>query len=217
MCSRDPGFDYTSRESCATRAAKAADDRGNARDCRSLQTNARTVGYRGGSCRAKEKWRIETRQAGRQWRRADDRRQSAGTRHGRRARASRSTALTTDESFGRCPSRTFPSPARSATLALGEQYIAVNAGWGGGAAMREFRAGKNTARSTGRLLAFKLGGKAELPPLPPPQPIARPPSSSCYARTDKSRRPALSGALFELPRAAGGRRRRDPRPAPHVP
>jgi quinohemoprotein ethanol dehydrogenase len=76
------------------------------------------------------------------------------------------------------PVQNVPVAGPISYMAGGEQYIAVNAGWGGGAAMREFRSGKNMHRSTGRLLAFKLGGKAELPPLPPPQPIARPPAST---------------------------------------
>jgi quinohemoprotein ethanol dehydrogenase len=76
------------------------------------------------------------------------------------------------------PVQNVPIAGPMSFMAGGEQYIAVNAGWGGGAAMREFRSGRNMHRSNARLLAFKLGGKAELPPLPPPQPIARPPSSS---------------------------------------
>ena len=47
----------------------------------------------------------------------------------------------------------------------GEQYIAVNAGWGGGAAQVERGAGIELPRASARLLVFKLGGKATLPPL----------------------------------------------------
>jgi quinohemoprotein ethanol dehydrogenase len=74
----------------------------------------------------------------------------------------------------------------------GEQYIAVNAGWGGGAAMREFRAGRNMHRSDARLLAFKLDGKAELPPLPPAQPIAPPPPVTASAEQIR-----LGGQLYQ--------------------
>ena len=48
----------------------------------------------------------------------------------------------------------------------GEQYIAVNAGWGGGLAHVERSAYTNLFLSKPRLLVFKLGGTAKLPPLP---------------------------------------------------
>jgi quinohemoprotein ethanol dehydrogenase len=57
----------------------------------------------------------------------------------------------------------------------GEQYIAVNAGWGGGMGLIEAGAGKVMHTSDARMLAFKLGGTATLPALPPPDPIPRPP------------------------------------------
>lgn len=57
----------------------------------------------------------------------------------------------------------------------GEQYIAVNAGWGGGLAH------STTATSLGfavskfpRLLVFKLGGKGKLPPVPAMERLERP-------------------------------------------
>jgi quinohemoprotein ethanol dehydrogenase len=59
--------------------------------------------------------------------------------------------------------------------ANGEQYIAVNAGWGGGAAQVERGAGTQQHRASARLLVFKLGGNVQLPPLPPAQPIPNPP------------------------------------------
>ena len=57
----------------------------------------------------------------------------------------------------------------------GVQYIAINAGWGGGAAQIERGAGIELPRSTARLLVFRLGGTAQLPPLEvdasaPPEP-----------------------------------------------
>src|SRR5690606_13991159 len=59
-------------------------------------------------------------------------------------------------------------------LVDGEQYIAVNAGFGGGAAQVERSTGIARNRAPARLLVFKLGGTAELPPLedapPPPNP-----------------------------------------------
>jgi quinohemoprotein ethanol dehydrogenase len=57
----------------------------------------------------------------------------------------------------------------------GEQYIAVNAGWGGGMAMMELAASKRVQRSNSRLLVFKLGGTATLPPLAPLGSIPAPP------------------------------------------
>ena len=51
----------------------------------------------------------------------------------------------------------------------GEQYIAVNAGWGGGArARRALGTTPSCSSRKPRLLVFKLGGTAKLPPLPPP-------------------------------------------------
>ncbi|HSG33602.1 MAG TPA: PQQ-dependent dehydrogenase, methanol/ethanol family [Sphingomonadaceae bacterium] len=57
----------------------------------------------------------------------------------------------------------------------GEQYIAINAGWGGGAAQIERGAGIELPRAPARLLVFKLGGNVQLPPLDtsakaPPEP-----------------------------------------------
>jgi quinohemoprotein ethanol dehydrogenase len=60
----------------------------------------------------------------------------------------------------------------------GEQYIAVNAGWGGGMALVEMSANKPPLHiSTARLLVFKLDGKAQLPELAPPSKIPSPPLS----------------------------------------
>ena len=57
----------------------------------------------------------------------------------------------------------------------GEQYIAINAGWGGGAAQIERGAGIELPRASARLLVFKLGGDKVLPPLEEPEPIPNPP------------------------------------------
>ncbi|AKH44206.1 quinohemoprotein ethanol dehydrogenase [Altererythrobacter atlanticus] len=57
----------------------------------------------------------------------------------------------------------------------GEQYIAINAGWGGGAAQIERGAGIELPRSPARLLVFKLGGSAQLPPLAAQEPVPPPP------------------------------------------
>jgi quinohemoprotein ethanol dehydrogenase len=57
----------------------------------------------------------------------------------------------------------------------GVQYVAVNAGWGGGAAQIERGAGIEMPRSSARLLVFKLGGKLALPPLKPEEKAPEPP------------------------------------------
>jgi quinohemoprotein ethanol dehydrogenase len=59
-----------------------------------------------------------------------------------------------------------PIAAPIAYMAGGEQYIAVNAGWGGGLAHVERAAYSQLFLSKPRLLVFKLGGTARLPPLP---------------------------------------------------
>ena len=51
----------------------------------------------------------------------------------------------------------------------------MNAGWGGGAAQVERGIGIQQNRASARLLAFKLGGKLTLPPLPEAAPIPDPP------------------------------------------
>ncbi|MEO8306948.1 MAG: PQQ-dependent dehydrogenase, methanol/ethanol family [Pseudomonadota bacterium] len=57
----------------------------------------------------------------------------------------------------------------------GVQYVAVNAGWGGGAAQIERGAGTAMNRASARLLVFRLGASKQLPPLPPASPIPNPP------------------------------------------
>jgi quinohemoprotein ethanol dehydrogenase len=57
----------------------------------------------------------------------------------------------------------------------GTQYIAVNAGWGGGAAQIERGAGIAQNRASARLLVFRLGAHKQLPPLAPAAPISDPP------------------------------------------
>ena len=57
----------------------------------------------------------------------------------------------------------------------GEQYVAINAGWGGGAAVVEQSAGTELPRAAARLLVFKLGGVKQLPPLAAKKPVAPPP------------------------------------------
>ncbi len=58
----------------------------------------------------------------------------------------------------------------------GEQYVAVLAGWGGSFGLMSGMAPPD-GPAPGRLLAFKLGGDAKLPPLPAPEPIPLAPES----------------------------------------
>ena len=68
----------------------------------------------------------------------------------------------------------------------GEQYIAINAGWGGSPVLNlgPFQT------ATAKLLVFKLGGKAKLPPMPPrstalphPPPLRAPEAQVAQGRT----------------------------------
>jgi len=66
----------------------------------------------------------------------------------------------------------------------GEQYVAVLAGWGGvfPLATGEVSFKSGPVRNVSRMLAFKLDGKASLPPLPPPgEPVLNPPPSTANA------------------------------------
>ncbi len=65
------------------------------------------------------------------------------------------------------PVQQVPIAAPIAYEVDGEQYIAVNTGWGGGLAHVERSAYSQLFLSKPRLLVFKLGGTAKLPPLPP--------------------------------------------------
>ncbi|MEI9889237.1 MAG: PQQ-dependent dehydrogenase, methanol/ethanol family [Caulobacteraceae bacterium] len=58
----------------------------------------------------------------------------------------------------------------------GVQYIAVNAGWGGGAAQIERGAGAELPRASARLLVFKIGGTATLPAMKPEEEAPEPPA-----------------------------------------
>ena len=57
----------------------------------------------------------------------------------------------------------------------GVQYVAVNAGWGGGAAQVERGQGIEMPRASARLLVFKLGGTVALPPIKPEEKASEPP------------------------------------------
>jgi quinohemoprotein ethanol dehydrogenase len=61
-------------------------------------------------------------------------------------------------------------------LVDGVQYIAVNAGFGGGAAQVERGAGMARNRAEARLIVFRIGGDVQLPPLPDAPPLSDPPA-----------------------------------------
>ncbi len=68
--------------------------------------------------------------------------------------------------------------AGAITYRLGrDQFIAVNAGWGGGLAHVQANSFRDLHVAMARLLVFKLGGKARLPPPPKALPPAPPPFS----------------------------------------
>ncbi len=73
------------------------------------------------------------------------------------------------------PTQSAPVAGPITYMLDGVQYIAVNAGWGGGAAQIERGAGKELPRAAARLLVFKLGGTAVLPPVRPEAEIPEPP------------------------------------------
>ncbi len=105
---------------------------------------------------------------------------------------------TTNQTFNAFDARTgeilWEYPTQSAPVAgaityemNGEQYIAINAGWGGGAALIERGAGIEMPRAPARLLVFKLGANLEIPPLPenaapPPEPPRLTASEDVIAR-----------------------------------
>jgi quinohemoprotein ethanol dehydrogenase len=73
------------------------------------------------------------------------------------------------------PTQSSPVAGPITYLLDGEQYIAVNAGWGGGAAQVERGAGIAQNRAAARLLVFKRGAGVQLPPLPEAPPVPDPP------------------------------------------
>jgi quinohemoprotein ethanol dehydrogenase len=73
------------------------------------------------------------------------------------------------------PVQSAPVAAPATFVVDGQQYIAVNAGWGGGAAQIERATGTAQNRAAARLLVFKLGGSVALPPLAPAPAVPEPP------------------------------------------
>ena len=63
----------------------------------------------------------------------------------------------------------------------GEQYVAVMVGWGGALGLAGGIAPRLADQVGGRILAFKLGGEASLPPAPQPPALPEPPPQSASA------------------------------------
>ena len=116
----------------------------------------------------------------------------------------------TGEKVWEMPVQQVPISAPIAYEIDGEQYIAVNAGWGGGLAHVERAAYSQLFLSKPRLLVFKLGGTAKLPPLPPESmqvPELSPPPKLTGTAEQVARGERLYGANCALchgPAARGG-------------
>jgi quinohemoprotein ethanol dehydrogenase len=66
----------------------------------------------------------------------------------------------------------------------GEEFIAVSAGWGGGYPITAGAVSRpEKPRAPGRVLAFKLGGTAQLPPVPEEERLPEPPGMQASADT----------------------------------
>ena len=101
----------------------------------------------------------------------------------------------TGEKVWEMPVQQVPISAPIAYEIDGEQYIAVNAGWGGGLAHVERAAYSQLFLSKPRLLVFKLGGTAKLPPLPP-ESMQVPELSPPPARIGTAQQIALGERLY---------------------
>ncbi len=73
----------------------------------------------------------------------------------------------TGEKVWELPVQNVPIAAPITYMVDGVQYIAVNAGWGGGLAHVERANFSQLFLGRPRLLVFRLGGTAQLPPMPP--------------------------------------------------
>jgi quinohemoprotein ethanol dehydrogenase len=108
------------------------------------------------------------------WRTPDEQKGSGGTLvtagnlvfQGKIGTAFAAYRADTGEKVWEMPVQQVPISAPITYMAGGEQYIAINAGWGGGLAHVERSNYTELFLSKPRLLVFKLGGKAQLPPMP---------------------------------------------------
>ena len=89
----------------------------------------------------------------------------------------------------------------------GEQYVAIEVGWGGafGLAAGELARDAHIATNAPRVFAFKLGGTAAMPPPgPPPRANAEPPPDVATAATVEAGKALYHTVLRHLPRRLGG-------------
>jgi len=96
----------------------------------------------------------------------------------------------TGEKVWEMPVQQVPIAAPISYMVDGVQYIAVNAGWGGGLAHVERAAYSDLHLGKPRLLVFKLGGMARLPPMP----------AESFAVPELSPPPKLEAAAEEVAR-----------------
>jgi quinohemoprotein ethanol dehydrogenase len=101
----------------------------------------------------------------------------------------------TGEKVWEMPVQQVPIAAPITYMVDGVQYIAVNAGWGGGLAHVERAAYSRLFLGQPRLLVFKLGGTAKLPP-PPPESFAVPELSPPPKPTGTAEQVALGERLY---------------------
>src|SRR5690606_41178028 len=104
------------------------------------------------------------------------------------------------------PTQSAPVAGGITYMLDGEQYVAINAGWGGGAAQIEQSAGIELPRAPARLLVFKLDGTAQLPPLAAQEPVQPPPPLRASEATAQrgAQLYAPAGAVCHGQRAIGG-------------
>jgi quinohemoprotein ethanol dehydrogenase len=94
--------------------------------------------------------------------------QGSGDRHFRAHRAD------TGEMLWHFPTQMGVIAAPVTFAVGGEQYVSVLAGWGGGVGLAA-GISRPPGAARGRVLTFKLGGQASLPPIPTPDPLPTPP------------------------------------------
>jgi quinohemoprotein ethanol dehydrogenase len=114
----------------------------------------------------------------------------------------------TGEKVWQMPVQQVPIAGPISYMVDGVQYIAVNAGWGGGLAHVERAAYSQLFLGPPRLLVFRLGGTAKLPPMPPESfavPELAPPPALDASPETVARGETLYGANCALCHGAAAR------------
>ncbi|MFC3097027.1 PQQ-dependent dehydrogenase, methanol/ethanol family [Alteraurantiacibacter palmitatis] len=107
----------------------------------------------------------------------------------------------TGEKLWEMPVQNVPIAAPITYMVDGVQYVAVNAGWGGGLAHVERAQFSHLFLGRPRLLVFRLGGTVQLPPMPPESmalPELAPPPPLTASLQTVARGEALYGANCAL-------------------